>query len=253
MTPDERGCGGVRRVAIVLSNPATSSVTGEAVGFWWSELAHPWLAFRDAGYHVELFSPDGGSCEADALSDPRDPSGYSADDIVSLGFLSAPRLALLPQATRPVSDIRLEDFDALMVVGGQAPMFTFRHAETLLERFREFFEAGKLVAALCHGTAILRYATSSDGTPIVAGRTVTGFANVEEDTADEAVWDMGTLPRGSRLMPWRIEDELRALGANYVRAGAWRPFAIRDGNLVTGQQNHSGGVTAAKIIEALGA
>jgi len=62
-----------KRVAIVVSNPATSSTTGWPVGFWWSELAHPYHAFAEAGYEVEVFSPDGGRCEADGLSDPRDP------------------------------------------------------------------------------------------------------------------------------------------------------------------------------------
>ena len=242
-----------KRVAMVLSNPATSSITGQHVGFWWSELTHPWLAFRDAGYEVELFSPDGGACEADALSDPRDPSGYSADDIISMGFIATPTLGSLPDTTRPVTDIALDRFDALVVVGGQGPMFTFRHATMLHDRFVAFFEAGKVTAALCHGTAILRYATLSDGTPLVAGKTVTGFANVEEDFADEAVWDMQALPHGTHLMPWRIEDELKAPSANYLQAGRWRGFAVRDGNLVTGQQNFSGAETAAKIIGALGA
>jgi putative intracellular protease/amidase len=242
-----------KRVAMVLANPAMSSTTNWPVGFWWSELTHPWLSFSDAGYHVDLFSPDGGACDADAMSDPRDPSGYSADDVISMGFISMPRLAALPRNTRPVSEIALDDFDALVVIGGQAPMFTFKHATALHETFVEFFEAGKVTAALCHGTAILRYAMLSDGSPLVAGRTVTGFANVEEDFADNAVWDMEALPRGTHLMPWRIEDELKALGANYVQAGRWRGFAVRDGNLVTGQQNFSGAETASKIIEALGA
>lgn len=244
--PEPRG-----RIAMVLSNPGVSSVNGWPVGFWWSELAHPWLAFRDAGYAIELFSPDGGVCVADAFSDPRDPSGYSAADTVSLAFLSDPALADLPRDTRPVSDIALDRFDALVVIGGQGPMFTFRYATTLQAVFVKFFEAGKITAALCHGTAILRYATLSNGSPLVAGRTVTGFANAEEDLADAAVWDMGALPRGTRLMPWRIEDELRALGANYVQAEPWQGFAVRDGNLITGQQNFSGADTAAQIIDAL--
>jgi putative intracellular protease/amidase len=81
---------------------------------------------------------------------------------------------------------------------------------------------------------------------------VTGFANVEEDFADNAVWGMGLLPREQHVMPWRIEDELRNLGANYVQAGLWRGFATRDGNLITGQQNFSGTETANLVIEALG-
>jgi putative intracellular protease/amidase len=87
---------------------------------------------------------------------------------------------------------------------------------------------------------------------LVHGKTVTGFANVEEDFADNAVWDYGLLARDKHVMPWRIEDELKKLGANYVQAGLWRSFAIRDGNLVTGQQNFSGAETAKAVIEALG-
>jgi putative intracellular protease/amidase len=86
----------------------------------------------------------------------------------------------------------------------------------------------------------------------VKGKTVTGFANVEEDFADNAVWGMGALPRDKHLMPWRIEDELAKLGANFVQAGLWRGFAVRDGNLITGQQNFSGAETARLVIETLG-
>jgi putative intracellular protease/amidase len=86
----------------------------------------------------------------------------------------------------------------------------------------------------------------------VKGKTVTGFANVEEDFADAAVRAMGALPEGKHLMPWRIEDELKKLGANFVQSGLWRGFAIRDGNLITGQQNFSGAETAALVIETLG-
>ena len=114
------------------------------------------------------------------------------------------------------------------------------------------YEAGKLACALCHGVAILRYAKLSSGEYLAKGKTVTGFANVEEDFADQAVWSMNLLPRDKHLMPWRIEDELKKLGANYVQAGLWRGFAIRDGNLLTGQQNFSGTETAEQILAALG-
>lgn len=241
-----------RRVAIVIANPATSTTTGAPVGFWWSELAHPYHEFRERGYEVEVFSPDGGRCEADAMSDPRDPSGYSATDLVSMGFIATPSLAALVEDTKPVAALDVDAFDAIVVAGGQAPMFSYDRATALHEKFVQFFERGKVAAALCHGAAVLRWARLADGTPLVKGRTVTGFANVEEDFADEAVWQYGILPHGQHLMPWRIEDELRALGANYVQAGRWRGFAIRDGNLVTGQQNFSGAETARVVIAALG-
>jgi putative intracellular protease/amidase len=241
-----------KRVAIVISNPATSTTTGWPVGFWWSELSHPYLAFTEQGYEVEIFSPDGGACEADAMSDPRDPTKYSSTDLISMGFISTPKLAAKVEATRKISDLKVTDFDAIVVAGGQAPMFTFDKAKALQKKFVEFYESGKVTAALCHGTAILKYATLSNGEPLAKGKTVTGFANVEEDFADNAVWNMNLLSRDKHVMPWRIEDELKKLGANYIQAGLWRGFAVRDGNLITGQQNFSGMETAEKIIEALG-
>jgi len=241
-----------KRVALVISNPAVSTTTGWPVGFWWSELSHPYFALTEAGYEVQLFSPEGGRCSADAMSDPRDASGYSASDLISLGFLSTPKLAALLEDTPAVNTIDVGSFDAIVVAGGQAPMFTFERATALHAKFVEFFEAGRIACALCHGVAILRYAKLSNGEYLAKGRTVTGFANVEEDFADQAVWSLGLLPRDQHVMPWRIEDELRALGANYVQAGLWRAFAVRDGNLLTGQQNFSGGETAKLLVEALG-
>lgn len=244
--------GAPRRVAIVIANPTVSTTTGWPVGFWWSELTHPYLAFEEAGYEVEIFSPDGGRCEADAMSDPNDASGYSRTDLISRGFIHTPELMALVQDTRKVATIDVARFDAIVVAGGQSPMFTFERATELHGKFAAFFEAGKIAAALCHGSAILAYARDSRGEYIAKGRTVTGFANVEEDFADNAVWSYGMLPRDRHVMPWRIEDRLRAIGANYVQAGLWRSFAVRDGNLVTGQQNFSGAETARLVIEALG-
>ena len=109
-----------------------------------------------------------------------------------------------------------------------------------------------VAAVLCHGVAILRYARLSNGDLLAKGRTVTGFANVEEDFADNAVWDMKVLSRDKHVMPWRIEDELRKIGANYIQAGLWRSFAVRDGNLITGQQNFSGEETARLVVDSLG-
>lgn len=241
-----------RRVALVIANPAVSTTTHWPVGFWWSELTHPYYEFSEAGYEVELFSPLGGRCEADAMSDPRDASGYSASDLISMGFIATPSLAALVENTKPVAELDETRFDAMVVAGGQAPMFTFEAATDLHRTFAAFYAAGKPTAALCHGVAILRYARDAAGKLIAAGKTVTGFANVEEDFADEAVWGMGLLPRGTHVMPWRIEDELRKAGANFIQAGCWRGFATRDGNLITGQQNFSGAETARLVIEALG-
>jgi putative intracellular protease/amidase len=241
-----------KRVAIVVSNPAVSTTTGWPVGFWWSELTHPYLTFREKGYEIEVFSPNGGRCEGDAMSDPRDASGYSAEDLISTGFLSTPKLAALVDKTGKTADIDVKGFDAIVVAGGQSPMFTYEKAIDLQRKFVEFYEAGRIACVLCHGVAILRYALLSSGELLAKGRTVTGFANVEEDFADNAVWSMNLLSRDKHVMPWRIEDEMKRLGANYVQAGLWRGFAVRDGNLITGQQNFSGAETAKLVVRALG-
>src|SRR4029453_3919783 len=94
-----------KRLAIVLSNPAVSTTTGWPVGFWWSELTHPYHIFTEVGYEVEVFSPAGGRGEPDSLSDPRDPSGYSSGDLVSMGFIATPRLAALVGDTAKVSHL----------------------------------------------------------------------------------------------------------------------------------------------------
>lgn len=234
-----------RRVLLVAASPATSTTLGIPVGFWASELIHPWHEFRSAGYEVEIASPGGGRIEMDGLSDPRDASGYSAHDIVSLGFLMTPACAALLETTKRLGDVEEKDWDAILVCGGQSPMFTFRGMEPLEKLIAAFYENGKPTATVCHGAAALIDLKLSDGSHMIAGKTMTGFSNAEEDIADAMV--------GTKVMPWRIEDEARARGANFIRAAAWSPFAVRDGNLITGQQQYSGARTARLLIEALGA
>lgn len=233
-----------KRVLMVLANPAISTTLGWPVGFWGSEMTHAWYEFTEVGYEVTLASPEGGRVALDALSDPRDPSGYSAHDVITMGFLHTPGLAALLEDTRPLAACQPADYDAIVVAGGQSPMFTFPQATRLHELLRAFFEAEKPTAALCHGTCALLYVRLSDGTPLLRGRTLTGFANAEEDYADALV--------KAKIMPFRIEDEARALGANFVTAGLFKAFAVRDGRLITGQQQFSGRATARLVIQALG-
>jgi putative intracellular protease/amidase len=240
------------RVAIVLANPAISTTAGWPVGFWWSELSHPYLVLSGKGFEIEVFSPEGGKCVADAMSDPRDASGFASSDLISMGFVNTPYLMELVEKTGKVSDIEISRFNAILVAGGQAPMFTFEKTVQLHKKFVEFYEAGKLACAVCHGVSLLRYARLSNGEYLAKGKTVTGFANIEEDFVDEELWKSKALPHGQRLMPWRIEDELKKIGANYIQAGLWKGFAVRDGNLITGQQSQSGMETAELLAAALG-
>jgi putative intracellular protease/amidase len=232
------------RVLMVVANPTTSTTTGWPVGFWAAELFHPLHAFARVRYEVVVASPDGGRVELDALSDPRDPSRWSADDVISMGSLHTPEIAALLEDTPALADLDLDAFDAIVVCGGQAPMFQFREHEGLRSAIARFFEAGKPTAALCHGVSALIDVTLSDGSRLVEGRTMTGFADVEEDFSDAAA--------GVTIMPYRVEDALRAAGANYVQAGLFKAFAVRDGNLITGQQQYSGAKVAELVVAALG-
>ena len=234
-----------KRVLLLAANPATSPVTGWPVGFWWSEVTHPYWEFTEAGYEVEIRSPDGGALVADGYSDPEDASGYSAHDLISLGFKKSPSHAALLQATKSIAGVDPAAYDALLVTGGQSPMVTFRGHAGLQRLVASFFEAGKVTALVCHGVCLLLETRLASGDLLVQGRTWTGFANSEEAFADNFV--------GRKLQPFWIEEEARKLpDTNFVVDQRFRPFAVRDGLLITGQQQFSGAVTARLVIETLG-
>src|SRR5215510_8698025 len=232
------------KVLMVVANPTTATTTGWPVGFWASELTHPYYAFMCARYDVVVASPEGGRVQVDTLSDPRDESQWSADDLISMGFLNTPELAALLEDTPKLTDLDLDTFDAIVVCGGAAPMFQFRDHEELKRAIVAFYEAEKPTAVLCHGVSALIDLQLSDGSYLVQGKTMTGFANLEEDYLDRAV--------GQQVMPFRIEDELRKRGANYVQGGLFKAFVVRDGRLITGQQQFSGMKVGQAVVSALG-
>ncbi len=234
-----------KRVLVIAANPGISPVTGWPVGFWWAELTHPYWAFAEAGYTVEIASPQGGDLAADSFSDPEDASAYSAHDILSLGFKTSPSHAALLRSTPAVASLDPAAYDAVFVAGGQAPMITMTDDTALHGFIARAYEAGRIVAVVCHGTCILLRTRLADGTLLVAGKTWTGFADSEEDFADSFV--------GKRIQPFRIEEEAKKLpGTNFVVQSRFKSFAVRDGNLITGQQQYSGSAAARLVIEALG-
>jgi putative intracellular protease/amidase len=233
-----------KQVLIVVANPATATTVGWRVGFWGAELTHPYYELTERGIEVTIASPDGGKVEMDALSDPRDPSKWSAEDLITMGFVSTPQLMALLDDTPRLSDLDLDDYDAIMIAGGLAPMFTFRDRDDVHDAIRHFYESEKPTAIYCHGTAALVDLRLSDGSYLVEGKTVTGFSNAEEDYSDSFV--------GQRVMPFRAQDALEERGANYVQGGMFKAFVVRDGRLITGQQQYSGRKVAQALIEALG-
>jgi putative intracellular protease/amidase len=234
-----------KNILMVVANPTVHPTLKWPLGFWAAELVHPYYEFTEAGFHVTVASPNGGKVQPDGLSDPRDPSKWSIDDILSLGFLESELTKPLLENTPKLSDLNLSTFDAIVVCGGQSPMFTYRDNADLQKAIRTFYESNRLTAVFCHGVSALVDLKLSNGEYLVAGKTVTGFANVEEDYSDRFV--------GQPVMPWRLEDTLKERGANYVQGGLFKQFYVRDGNLITGQQQYSGRKVARAVIAALGA
>jgi putative intracellular protease/amidase len=234
-----------KRIAVVASNSAISSQTGWPIGFWWAELVHPYWEFVECGYQVDIYSPDGGKLEGDKWSDPRDESKYSADDLLSLGFISSAEHYGLIEKSKPLADLRVANYHGVLFIGGQGPMYTFYNDKRVHQLAADFYEAGKVTAVICHATCILLKTRLRDGKLLVDGKTWTGFANSEEQYADTYV--------GKRIQPFWIEEEARKMPeTNFVVAGSFRAHATRDGNLVTGQQQYSGTQAARLVIEALG-
>ncbi len=232
------------KILMVASSPAISAQTGWPIGFWAAELTHPLFVFQEAGYEVELVSTDGGKLVMDSYSDPTDASGYSAGDVISLGYLQQPGFKGMLENTKKLTEVKHDDYAAIFLVGGQGPMYTFKGNKELQKLFVSFYESGKPSAAVCHSTTLLLEAKKSNGELLVKGKTWTGFANAEEDYADKAV--------GMKIQPYRIEDEARKIsGTTFKVAAPFSSFAIQDGNLITGQQQNSGMAAAKMIVESL--
>lgn len=244
ITIGQHNAGNNGKVLMIVSNPAVSEQTGWPIGVWASEVTHPYWEFIEAGYTVEFASPKGGEIKFDAFSNPTDESGYAAFDYVSLGFMNDPvKMAQLNKSLK-LSEVNPDDYKAIFVCGGQGPMYTFYENKALHQFFTNFYETGKPTAAICHGTCILLKTKLSNGNLLVQDKTWTGFASSEEQYADDYV--------GFQIQPFRIEDEARKLPrTNFVVGAPFDSYAVRDGNLVTGQQQNSGAEAARLVLEAL--
>lgn len=232
------------KILMVASSPAVSKQTGWPIGFWAAELTHPLQVFQEAGYEVELASTDGGKIEMDGYSNPTDESGYSAHDVISLGYLQLDWFNEMLANTKKMTEVNPDDYVAIFLVGGQAPMYTFRGNHDLEKLFADFYESGKPSAAVCHSTTLLLEAKKSNGELIVKDKTWTGFASAEEEYADQAV--------GQKIQPYRIEDEAKKIAnTSFKVAAPFSSYAITDGNLITGQQQNSGAAAAKMVVDQL--
>ncbi len=232
------------KILMVASSPSVSKQTGWPIGFWAAELTHPLHIFQEAGYEVDLVSTEGGKIIMDTYSDPTDASGYSAHDIISLGYMQLDWFNEMLANTRKLTEVNADDYDAIFLVGGQGPMYTYRGNNNLEKLFVSFYESNKPSAAVCHSVTLLLETEKSNGELLVKGKTWTGFANAEEEYADKAV--------GQKIQPYWIEEEARKIeNTTFKVAAPFSSYAIEDGNLITGQQQNSGAAAARLVVAQL--
>lgn len=232
------------KILMVASSPSVSKQTGRPIGFWAAELTHPLRVFQEAGYEVTLASTEGGKLEMDSYSNPTDVSGYSAHDVISLGYLQKDAFKNMLENTQKLTDVDANNYDAIFLVGGQGPMYTFKGNSALEKLFVTFYEAGKPSAAVCHSTTLLLDAKKSNGELLVHNKTWTGFADAEEEFADQAV--------GMKIQPYRIETEAKKIAETTFKVAApFSSYVIEDGNLITGQQQNSGAAAAELLVKQL--
>ena len=224
------------KILMVLTSHDRLGDTGSKTGFWLEEFAGPYYVFRDANVDVTLASPNGGQPPMDPKSDEPDSRTESTrrfkDDDDAKAALAH---------TLKLSDVSPEDFDAVFYPGGHGPLWDLAEDRDSIALIESMYTSGKPVAAVCHAPAVLRHARAPDGSPLLTGRSVTGFSNTEEAAV-----------RLSGVVPFLLEDELKAKGANYSKADDWHPRVITDGTLITGQNPASSELAAKALLEKLG-
>jgi len=223
------------KVLMILTSHDQLGDTGKKTGFWLEELAAPYYAFKDAGAEVVLASPKGGQPPLDPKSN--EPAfqtelthRFEADPVAQAQLASTVRLDSVSQA----------DFDTVFYPGGHGPLWDLAEAAHSIALIEAFLAANKPVALVCHAPGVLRHVKSPNGQPVVAGKKVTGFANTEE--AAVGLTD---------IVPFLVEDELKAKGGIYSKGADWGSYVVADGLLITGQNPASSAAAAIRVIEQL--
>ncbi|WP_028224278.1 type 1 glutamine amidotransferase domain-containing protein [Paraburkholderia ferrariae] len=224
------------KVLIVLTSHEDLGNTGKKTGFWLEEFAAPYYALRDAGVQLTLASPKGGQPPLDPKSD--DPSAQT-DATRRFAADAAARAELAD--TKRLADVDASDFDAVFYPGGHGPLWDLAEDPASIALIEKTIAAGKPVATVCHAPGVLRHVKGADGKPMVAGKSVTGFSNAEEAAVGL-----------TEVVPFLVEDMLKASGGNYSKAADWQPHVAVDGLLITGQNPASSEPVAEALLKALG-
>ncbi|ORY42270.1 DJ-1/PfpI family protein [Rhizoclosmatium globosum] len=223
----------MKSILFVLTNHADLGTTGKKTGYWVSEVAHPYNHLKNH-FNITFASPKGGVA-------PVDPGSVQAhaDDAEVIAFLADPVAKDMIANTKVLSTLKPADYDCILYPGGHGPMYDLYSDATSVEFCRQMYEDKKIVAALCHGPAGIAQVKLSDGSYMVKGKNVTGFANTEEDAVQL-----------SQFMPFLLEDVLKANGGIYSKTADWGSHVVVDGKLVTGQ-NPGSALDLAKKVEDL--
>jgi putative intracellular protease/amidase len=223
------------KILIVLTSHDKLGNTGQKTGFWLEEFAAPYYVFKDAGADITLASPKGGQPPLDPKSDESDfqtqaTERFKQDDSAQVALANTVRL----------SEISPSDYDAVFYPGGHGPLWDLAEDPDSITLIETMFNSGKPVAAVCHAPGVLRHAKASNDSSLVDGKSVTGFSNSEEDAVQL-----------TEIVPFLVEDELKAKGGVYSSADDWHPYAITDGNLITGQNPASSELAANAVLDLI--
>lgn len=221
------------KILMVLTSHDTLGNTGRKTGFWLEELAAPYYAFLAAGAEIVLASPKGGQPPLDPKSN--EPS-FQTD--LTRRFENDAKATTELAATVRLDSISQADFDAVFYPGGHGPLWDLAEDQNSIQLIEAFLAAGKPAALVCHAPGVLRHVKKPDGTPLVAGKRVTGFTNTEEEAVGL-----------TDVVPFLVEDELKAKGGVYSKGDDWSSYVITDGLLITGQ-NPGSSAEAAQVLVA---
>ena len=221
------------KILMVLTSHDQLGTTGLKTGFWLEEFAAPYYVFKDANADITLVSPRGGQPPLDPKSDEPDFQTPATER-----YKNDTEAQAVLANTLKLSDISPDDFDAVFYPGGHGPLWDLTDDRNSISLIETMYAAGKTVAAVCHAPAVFRYTKAPDGSPLVEGKSVTGFSNSEEAAVEL-----------TDIVPFLLEDELQAIGANYSKSSDWHPYIVTDGNLITGQNPSSSEAVAQALLE----
>ena len=224
------------KILMVLTSHDQLGNTGAKTGFWLEEFAAPYYVFKDAGAEVTLASPQGGQPPLDPKSDD---AGAQTDATRRFKADAAAQKQLA--STHRLADVQAVDYDAVFYPGGHGPLWDLAEDAHSIALIEATLNSGKPVAAVCHAPAVLRHPKGKDGQPVVKGKNVTGFTNTEEAAVGL-----------TEVVPFLVEDMLKANGGHYAKLGDWQPYAITDGLLITGQNPASSEPAAHALLKKLG-